>query len=47
MAAVCHFWHLSPEDFWDLTVEEYEALRRYQDRYHEEAQKQQARMRRR
>ncbi len=29
MAAFCHFWRISPDQFWRLTVAEYSAMVTY------------------
>lgn len=39
MASMCHFWRLSPDEFWDLDVDDYRALARYQHRYIEEQER--------
>lgn len=36
MAYYCHFWRMTPEQFWDLDVEDYGALGRYMRRWNEQ-----------
>lgn len=33
MAAFCHFWHMTPSDFWALTFREHEAMTDYAARF--------------
>lgn len=33
MASFCHFWRITPEQFWNLDLEEYFALVRYMRRH--------------
>lgn len=49
MASFCHFWRITPEQFWDLDLDDYRAMSRYMNRYAEEQDRavKQARSRRR
>jgi hypothetical protein len=33
MAAFVHFFHISPQEYWELDFDEHEALARYRDKY--------------
>lgn len=37
MARFCHFWRLTPDQFWDLEMEEYFAMLRYMRKYQQHA----------
>lgn len=49
MAAFCHFYRMTPEQFWDLDLDDYHGLSRYMRRYSEEQERavQRAKTRRR
>jgi hypothetical protein len=32
MAAFCHFWRMTPREFWELTVAEYSAMVGFMER---------------
>lgn len=40
MAVVCHFWRISPREFWDLDIAEYRAMIKYQEKVNEEQERQ-------
>jgi hypothetical protein len=33
MAAIVHFFHISPQEYWECDYDEVEALVRYRDKY--------------
>lgn len=39
MATFCHFYKMTPGEFWDLDIEDYEALGRFMTRYHQAQEK--------
>ena len=45
MAVFCHFWRITPEQFWNLDMDVYHAMSRYMDRYEEQQQRQRRRRR--
>lgn len=40
MAAFCHFWRLSPAEFWALPRLEHEVMSRYMDEWFAEQERQ-------
>jgi hypothetical protein len=39
MAYFCHFWRMTPDQFWDLDLDDYNALSRYVERYNKQQEK--------
>ena len=39
MAVFCHFWRITPTEFWDLDYPEYQAMVRLMDKVAEDAER--------
>lgn len=39
MAFWCHFWRMTPDQFWGLDLEDYAAMGRYMVRWNKEQEK--------
>jgi hypothetical protein len=37
MATFCHFWRITPAEFWDLDLPEYHAMLRLMEKHKEDA----------